>query len=492
MRFFKDKKSMSDKRNTTDGNISPNLQVNLFNLKQTFTLTPNLTFRELKIHEGKIDGTLVYLRDLADLKQIEEQIISPLYSKEGQQPSHTTIADYQKTSYLQEVVNGLLNGDTVLLLSEHNEAYIYKTAGGPSRSIEDAIFETTLKGSHLGFSEQIGQNIALLQQFVPSPKLKIAEIKLKGELNKSVSLVYIDGVAKEEEIAELTRRITGIQGDHLINLGQLAEYIEDNHFSPFPQFRISERPDQATIDLFKGKICVLLDRSPSVLIAPGSIMSFFQSVDDYTTRWMLASFVRILRFVAVLISIFLPAIYISIVSFNYEIIPIRLLITIGESRAEIPFDPLVEALLMEITLEMLREAGIRLPAPVGQTVGIVGGIVIGQAAVEAGIVSNFMVIIVSLTAISSFIIPNYDMSLGVRLMRFPMMIIASLFGVVGIAVGFMTLLGHIVKLESIGTPYGTLLNPLQSSDFKDSLIRFPIWKIGKSKQASAKDHERLL
>ncbi|MEW9109977.1 spore germination protein [Cytobacillus gottheilii] len=484
MRFFKDRKNVTDPKRPLEGKISSSLQVNIFNIKQVFTLTPNLIFRDIKLLDRQIDGTLVYLQDLADVKKIEKHIIPPLCTGEFDQPPHASIADFKKTSALQETINGLLKGNTILFLQEHNEAYIYNTVGGPSRTIEDSIFETTLKGSHLGFGETTDQNIALLQQFIPSPKLKAAEVKMEGDLNRHVYLVYLEGTAKEEQLAELTKRIKRTNGDQFINIGQLAECIEDNHWSPFPQFRLTERPDQAAIDLFKGKICVVLDRSPSALIAPGSIMSFFQSVDDYTTRWMLASFVRILRFVAVLISIFLPALYISIVSFNYEIIPIRLLITIGESRAEIPFDPLIEALLMEITLEMLREAGIRLPAPVGQTVGIVGGIVIGQAAVEAGIVSNFMVIIVSLTAISSFIIPNYDMSLGIRLMRFPMMIIASLFGIVGIAVGFMTLIGHIVKLESIGSPYGTLLNPIHSSDFKDSLFRFPLWKAGKSKQSS--------
>lgn len=204
---------------------------------------------------------------------------------------------------------------------------------------------------------------------------------------------------------------------------------------------------------------------------------FFQSIDDYSTRWIIASFTRLLRFLGAVIATVLPAFYIAAISFNYEIIPLRLLLKIGEFRENVPFPPLVEALMMELTLEMLREAGIRLPKPIGKTVGIVGGIVIGQAAVQAGIVSNAMVIVVSLTAIASFIIPNYDMSSAIRIVRFPLMILASLFGVLGIFVGLSVIIGHLLKLESLGTPYGNPISPLRLTDWKDTFIRLPLWKM---------------
>ena len=238
---------------------------------------------------------------------------------------------------------------------------------------------------------------------------------------------------------------------------------------------MTERPDAAASHLMQGRICVVVDRSPSVLIAPMTMTAFFQSVDDYSTRWIAASFIRFLRFFAFFVAAFLPALYIAVISFNYEIIPLNLLLSIGESRGQVPFSPILEALIMELTLEMLREAGIRLPAPIGQTVGIVGGIVIGQTAVQAGIVSNIMVVVVALTGISSFIIPNYDMSSAIRLIRFPMMLLSSMFGIFGLTIGWMILIAHLISLESLGTPYGSPLAPFRIKDMKDTFVRLPLW-----------------
>ncbi|MEV3228867.1 spore germination protein, partial [Paenibacillus larvae] len=204
--------------------------------------------------------------------------------------------------------------------------------------------------------------------------------------------------------------------------GELEQFIEDDPYSPFPQLTITERPDTTASHLLQGRVTIVVDRSPGVLIGPMTLTSFFQTTDDYSIRWLVSSFVRMLRFVGAIIAIFAPALYIALVSFHYEVIPLRLLLTIAESRERVPFPPLIEALIMELVLEMLREAAIRLPAPVGQTIGIVGGIVIGQAAVQAGLVSNIMVIVVAITAISSFILPNLELGAGIRLIRFPIML----------------------------------------------------------------------
>ncbi len=240
---------------------------------------------------------------------------------------------------------------------------------------------------------------------------------------------------------------------------------------------LTERPDFAAAEILQGRYVIVVDRSPSVVIGPATFDSFFKSIDDYSSRWMVASFIRLMRYFGFLIAIFLPAIYIATISFHFEIIPLKLLFSIGVSRERIPFPPYIEAFIMELTLEMLREAGIRLPTKIGQTVGIVGGIVIGQAAVEAGIVSNIMVIVVALTAIASFIIPNYEMGSAIRIVRFPMMILASLFGFIGISVGLMIIVAHFIALESLGTPYGSPIAPLRFSDWKDVFIRFPQWSI---------------
>jgi spore germination protein len=218
---------------------------------------------------------------------------------------------------------------------------------------------------------------------------------------------------------------------------------------------------------------LLLDKTSGAIVGPSSFGSFFQSIDDYVLRWPVASFIRILRIIGFMVSVFLPSVYIAALTYHYEIIPIDLLMSIGRSREKVPLPPILEALIMEVVLEMLREAGLRLPSKVGQTVGIVGGIVIGQAAVQAGIVSNIMVVVVSFTAVASFILPQQDMGAAIRLLRFPFMFVAYLFGAVGIACGMMMLACHIITVQTLRTPYGTPFAPIHTSGWKDMLVRYP-------------------
>jgi spore germination protein len=339
--------------------------------------------------------------------------------------------------------------------------------------------ETSLKGAHQGFVETGTQNIALLRRYLPHGELKIKEKIVGRRGHTKVYVLYVADVVNPELLQAMEERIESIDVDAVINTGELAELIEDSPMSPFPQMLLTERPDAAASQLLQGRIVVVVDRSPSVMVAPITFTSFFQSVDDYSTRWSIATFLRLLRLFAFCIAAFLPAFYIAVASFHYEVIPFKLLLTLGESRGQVPFPPFVEAILMEITLEMLREAGVRLPAPVGQTVGIVGGIVIGQAIVQAGLVSNIMVVVVSFTAIASFILPNFDLVAAVRLIRFCLMIVAAMFGLVGIMIGVMILIAHLLALNSLGRPYFSPFGPVRFSDWKDAFMRVPLWKMNK-------------
>lgn len=312
--------------------------------------------------------------------------------------------------------------------------------------------------------------------------MKVKEFTVGERATSKVFLLYLADIANEDVVQEMACRIESIKVDAILTTGELEGFVEDNSYTLFPQLSITERPDTTAHHILDGRIAVVVDRSPGVLMT-NDFFSFFQTIDDYSFRPMIPSFIRLLRFTGLFIAIFAPALYIAMISFHYEVIPLKLLLTIGESRAKIPFPPILEALLMELVLEMLREAAVRLPGPVGQTIGVVGGIVIGQAAVQAGIVSNVMVIVVSITAVASFIIPNLEMSAGIRLLRFPMMIIASLFGVIGIMVGMAIIIIHILSMESLGVPYGSPFSPLFASDLKDILIRLP-WKIMKKRPLS--------
>ncbi|WP_064201532.1 spore germination protein [Brevibacillus brevis] len=461
--------------------ISERLSDNLAELNAIFTLTPDLVIRTFACQHIEGMVTLVYLNGLVDKNSINNNVLRPLLSHpEGEKSSIFDLLSVGKVSVVydfRKVETEILLGSSLLFIEGRKEVLVIETNGWPQRAIEDPQMEAALKGGHQGFVETDSQNIALIRRYIPNRELKIKEMWLGERGLTKLSIIFLADVANPEILQELEDRLKMIKVDSILNASELEEYIEDNPYSMFPQFLTSERPDSVSSHILQGRIAVVVDRSPSVLIGPATFASFFQNVDDYGTRWPVATFIRLLRYLAFLIATFLPAIYIALISFNYEVIPLDLILSVGESRERVPFPPLLEAFIMELTLEMLRESGIRLPAPIGQTVGIVGGIVIGQAVVQAGIVSNIMVIVVAFTAISSFIIPNYDMASAVRLIRFLMMILAAMFGFVGIIVGLMALIGHLITLESLGVPYGSPLAPVRFADWKDLFIRLPLWKM---------------
>ncbi len=482
-RKYNDKRHSSRQSNHSlhQAPISAELKDNLAVVQSLFSATPDLIVRRLVIKQTQSQAALIYLNGISDSKAIFNHVLNPLLFEEGMDASNpdqfVSLGHIQATRIWADIENAILNGESVLFVEKHADAYRYDTAGFPKRSIEDTPIESSLTGAHIGFTENTSANVALIRKHIRNRELKIRELTVGERGNTKLSILYLADVVNPDVLEELEKRIRQLNVDHIINAGVLAEYIEDSPFSPFPQLLLTERPDVAAFEIMQGRIVTVVDRSPSVIIGPVAFGSFFKTIDDYSSRWIVASFFRLLRYFGFFVAIFLPAIYIAIVSFHFEIIPMKLLLSVGASRERIPFPPYIEAFVMEVTLEMLREAGIRLPAKIGQTVGIVGGIVIGQAAVEAGIVSDIMVIVVALTAIASFIIPNYSMSSAIRIVRFPMMLMASLFGFVGIMVGLMIIIAHFIALESLGMPYGTPIAPLRFPDWKDLFVRFPQWSI---------------
>jgi len=470
-----------------EADIGPLLADNLAELRSRFLHAPDLVIRSFLHAQSGRAAALAYLEGLTDKNAVNNNVLRPLlFPSDGgnqardldMQPNvQVNVGSVREIYQWNHLEHALLHGRSVLLLDGTAAAQMYDTQGWPQRTVEDPQLEASLKGAHQGFIETLGQNIAMIRRYIPNRELVIKEMMVGKRAPVKCSIVYLGDIANPELVGEMENRLQQVNVDCILNTGELAEYIEDNPYSPFPQFILTERPDGAASQILQGRICVVLDRSPSVLIGPASIVSFFQNIDDYSTRWPVASFIRLLRCAGFFIAAFLPAIYIALISFNHEVIPLYLILSIGEYRGRVPFSPLVEAMIMEITLEMLREAGVRLPTPIGQTVGIVGGIVIGQAAVQAGLVSNVMVVVVASTAIASFILPNYDLASAIRLVRFPIMLLSSMFGIVGIVVGAMALLGHIISLESLGTPYGSPFAPIRYADWKDTIMRLPLWKM---------------
>lgn len=457
--------------------IMANLPDSLAQLQTMFSDTPDLIIRTFTYKQTGAQAALVYLEGLVDKNSINNNVLHELmfHDEHNEQKELPVALGELKVLYMwEELESAILHGYSVLFIHGNPHAHALETQGWPQRAIADSQIEASLKGAHQGFVETGSQNIALIRRYISSRELKIKELLVGKRTKSKVSILYLEDIALPEIRQELERRISSLQVDCILNTGELAELLEDNHFSLFPQMITTERPDTAASQLLQGRFCVIVDRSSSVLIAPVGLAAFFQGIDDYSTRWPVATFFRLLRFFACIIAAFLPAFYIACISYNHELIPLDLILSIGEFRSAVPFPPFIEALIMEIMLEMLREAGVRLPAPVGQTVGIVGGIVIGQAAVQAGIVSNLMVVVVASTAVASFILPNYDMAASVRLIRFPMMTIASMYGIVGMAAGAMVILAHLINLQSLGEPYSTPIAPMRFGDWKDVFIRLPL------------------
>ncbi|WP_372633155.1 spore germination protein [Cohnella sp.] len=461
--------------------VQPSLTKNIAILESLFSDTSDLTVRFLEIKNLSRQAALVYLEGLSDKDMINNHILRPLIqiSDEASAEIPVSIGQVRKENNWGRLEEAILEGRSVLLIDQREEAYILGTQGWPQRAVSTPHVEHSIKGAQQALVETSIQNIALIRRYIQNRELKNKIVQVGTRSKTKISILYLEDLANPDLLETLLGRIQKINVDGILNSGELAEWIEDNPHSPFPQFLITERPDIAAAHILQSRFVIVVDGSPNVIIAPASFTMFFSSMDDYGSNWVVESFIRLQRYFGFFIALLLPAFYIAVISFNYEIIPLKLLLSVGESRGRVPFPSLIEALIMEFAIEMMREAGIRLPSPIGQTIGVVGGIIIGQAAVQAGIVSNIMVIIVALTAIASFILPSYEMASGIRLVRFPMMLLASQFGVFGIMIGLLILIAHFISLESLGTPFGSPVAPIHFADLKDSFIRFPMWKIMK-------------
>ncbi|MCE7794449.1 spore germination protein [Salipaludibacillus sp. CUR1] len=333
--------------------------------------------------------------------------------------------------------------------------------------------EFSVIGPKEGFIEDIDTNIYLIRKRLPVKNLINSEIEV-GSLSKTrVAVLYLDGIADEENVNTIKQRVEDIEFDHIDDSSYINQLIEDNSKSPFPQLLDTERPDRTAASLTEGKVAVLVDGSPTAIIGPTTFLEFFSAFDDYFSNWIISSILRVIRVFSVAFSIFATAIYVAVLTYHTPLIPRDLLDTLVQSRDAIPFPPIIEAVFLELTIELLREAGARLPSKVGQTIGIVGGIVIGTAAVEAGLTSNVLLIIVALSALASFTTPIYRIGNTIRLLRFPFLFAAQLWGLVGIFIGIGFLLVHLLGLTSLGRPYLEPLYPLRLQDMKDSVIRLP-------------------
>ncbi|MDT8860062.1 spore germination protein [Alkalihalobacillus sp. MEB130] len=354
-----------------------------------------------------------------------------------------------------------------------SQCALVEVAMDSGRDVAPSENEFTVTGPQEAFIEAIDTNINLIRKRLPLPQMQVKELKLGKLTQTRVSILYIEGIVDKDNLRTVEQRLQDIEFDQVIDSSSLAQMISDNQMSIFPQLINTQRPERVAAAIAEGKVAFLADGSPEAVFGPTTLVEFFSSLEDYYMPWQVSTSVRLLRFLAVAFSVLATPIYVAVLTFHYELIPRDLLSTIIASRSNIPFPPILEAIFLELTIELLREAGARLPTKVGQTIGIVGGIVIGQASVEAGLTSNILLIIVALAALASFTTPVYQMGNTIRLIRFPFLLAAAFLGGVGVAFCSLITMVHLLNLKSLGRPYFEPIFPPRIKDWKDAFVRLP-------------------
>ncbi|GGA27580.1 spore germination protein [Psychrobacillus lasiicapitis] len=475
--------------------LKTNLQDNLKTIKDTLGESTDIVIREILIgNKGTVKAGIIYTDGLSDAPSLQNFIMETLMLdiKDTEVESEITpnpelmntlkdfamtVGEIKNVTLFEDLFTALLSGDVVLLLDGFSEGFMIGNKRWAERGVTESTTQTVIRGPREAFSENIRINTALIRRKIKDPNLWM-ESRMIGKLTKTnIAVMYIKGIANDDIVEELRMRLDRIDIDGILESGNIEELIQDARISTFPTVYNTERPDVVASALLEGRIAIIVDGTPFVLTLPALFVQFFQSSEDYYQRAEFTSLVRFLRFFSFAIALLAPALFIAATTFHHEMIPTALLINLAAQREGVPFPAFIEALIMEITFEILREAGLRMPRAIGSAMSIVGAFVIGTAAVEAGLISAAMVIVVSITAIASFVSPTYDMAFTARILRFIFMGLAASFGLFGITVGLIALILHLCSIRSFGVPYMYPIAPFNLTDQKDTFVRLPKWKM---------------
>lgn len=479
-----------------DNNIIPSYNDVLRALNENFSDCPDIIMRKVYLKD-EVEGYFIFIEGLVNFDLVQRDFISHILSMSSEE-----LCDENKVRTLPvsnigfyydipSIVDKVLSGEFVFIFNGMRFAVSCILREFEKRAIEEPIVEKNIKGAHEGFVETLNINIAILRRKIKNNNLKFKLLRVGTSSNQMLAIAYIQGIANQDILNDLYNKIKNIDFDGMIGTGYIEQLISTSPNSPFPQFLSTERPDKVMAMLLEGRFAIMIDGSPVSSIAPVSMFSFLQAPDDYNSNWIFGSFTGLLRELAMLLALFLPGIYIALTSFHYYMVPLRLLIPLAESRERVPFPPYIEALIMELTIELIREASIRLPSYIVSAIGIIGGIIIGEAAVRAGLVSVLMIIVVAITAIASYTPPISDMGFAIRFFRFIVMIASATFGLIGILICLVLLIIHLLSLESLGQPYFSPIVPFKFKDLKNVFIRLPLKYMKKRPdQAKPIDKER--
>lgn len=437
-------------------------------------------------HDSALQGALLFIDGLVDSSLITQSILGPILAHrftdsgipdtiEELRRSVLCSGDVTEEDTMEKLMAGSLNGDTALFVDGMTKGLVIDTKGWEKRSISEPQSESVVRGPREGFTENFRTNTALIRRRIKAHNLRLDHMVIGRQTKTQVCVAYIDDIANTKVVDTVKKRLEALSIDSILDTGYIEQYIEDAPFSIFPTIGYSEKPDVVAARMLEGRVAIIADGSPFVLTAPHLFIESFQTAEDYYVRTVYSNIIRIMRFLAFFVTVFGPAIFIALTTFHQELIPTTLLYTIADAREGTPFPAFFEALILIFAFEILREAGIRLPRPVGQAISIVGALVMGEAAVSAGLVGAPIVITIAITAVSGFVVPSQADSAAI--MRLISMIFAALLGGYGIAMVFLAMLLHLAKLESFGTPYYETVRITR--DLQDSYIRVPLWKMSK-------------
>lgn len=483
--------------------LSSSLQSNADFIKQELGGSKDITFRRISLKEpAQGEALIVYVQGFIDDQVLNEHVIQPLLDGNNAHEGTASTPDEQLDMIKETISLGLIVtvkdwaklfsmlflGGCIVMLEGSKHALFVNASGGMKRSITEPQTEMTVRGPREGFTESLLTNTAMVRRKLRSPKVWTENMVIGTISQTPIGIMYIKGLADENVLADLRERLKAIDIDGILETNYIEELISDQKWTLFPTVAHNERPDVIAGYLLEGRIAILVDGTPFALAIPAPLNSFFQAAEDYYQRYDISTFLRMLRFVSFIIALLMPSIYVAIVSYHQEMIPTPLLIKLAAQREGVPFPAYLEAFIMEFIFEILREAVLRMPSAAGNTISIVGALVIGQSVVEAGIMSPSIVIVVSLTAISSFVTPAYSVGFAARLLRFLLLLASSTLGFYGIGLVILIVLLHLSNLRTFGMPYLKPIAPFFPRDMKDTFVRVPFWLMKRRPQLLATEN----
>lgn len=496
--------------------FSTNIADNINYLKYRYNglINSDIVFREFKllVQDKEYKAIIIFIDGMIDSKIVNDSVLKPLmlrnrsntytkYNKDNKEILYEfnnndviirkikkfnlenyiyknliTQTDTKKVEKYNDAIDSINNGNCILIVDTINKCFDIDVKGFKQRSVESPKNEIVIRGSQEAFVENLRTNTSLLRRIINNENLVIENCKVGTISKTNVAVCYLKDITNNDLVAEVKYRVNNLDIDYLLSSGQLEQLIQDNGYSLFPQLLATERPDKTAMHLFEGRVGILVNGSPYALVAPGVLSDFLSSPEDFNYRFQFSNLLKFIRLISVFLALFLPGIYLAITTYHQELLPTELLFTIEAARETVPFPVIFEILLMEGSFELIREAGLRVPSPIGPTIGIVGGLILGEAAVSAHLVSPILIIIVAITAICSFSIPDYSFNFTIRIYRFIYIFLANIGGFLGIAVGLFIQTIFLCNLKSFGCPY---ITPFVASNNKRSLTSYflpPIWK----------------